>query len=191
MNWVLASAPLAVTLAIGKINESRADSFMCSTVVKATLAATIFVAAAPGYSATHTELPAEFLKAHNKIRAGLGLPLVRWSEQLARVAKDWALTLLVRSQFQHSRAGYGENLFEVRGAKASPLEAVEAWASEAANYDYQGNRCRAGQCGHYTQIVWRTSIHIGCANVTCNSLQYKGNLVCNYGPGGNSGGAPY
>ena len=49
----------------------------------------------------------------------------------------------------------------------------------------------SGTCGHYTQIVWRTSLHVGCALVTCGSLTYKSVILCNYGPGGNSGGAPY
>lgn len=48
--------------------------------------------------------------------------------------------------------------------------------------------------GHFSQIVWKATTHIGCATVTCNSL---GNVdsssavpftVCNYSPVGNVDG---
>lgn len=44
--------------------------------------------------------------------------------------------------------------------------------------------------GHFSQIVWKGTTHVGCATVTCNSL---GNVdssvavpftVCNYSPAG-------
>jgi uncharacterized protein YkwD len=158
-------------------------------VAKAALAAAIAIAAVPCRPATDSRLPAEFLKAHNKIRADLGLPPLGWSEKMAGVAKDWATALIVRSQFQHSRSGYGENLFEIRGGRSSPPEVVDAWAAEAADYDYRGNRCRASQCGHYTQVVWRGTTTLGCAVARSTSREV---WVCEYSPPGNVvGQRPY
>jgi hypothetical protein len=147
--------------------------------------------------------------AHNTVRAmvdttGIAagpLPPMVWDPQLATLAMNWASQCIDADNngfvdhssqtYRTNAAGYsyvGENIFASGGA-ASAAQAVQTWAAEKSKFTYPTG-C-AGTCGHYTQIVWRTSIHVGCANVTCNGLQYKGNLVCNYGPGGNSGGAPY
>jgi len=148
--------------------------------------------------------------AHNAVRAmvdtsGISagpLPPMVWDPALATLATNWTSQCkdtdgdgLVDHSSQASRtnaAGYayvGENVFASGGTNASAQAAVNAWASEKSNFTYP-NGC-AGTCGHYTQVVWRTSTHVGCANVNCTGLQYKGTILCNYGPGGNSGGAPY
>src|ERR1700733_4080698 len=94
----------------------------------------------------------EILQAQNAIRSREHLPAVVWSDKLAGVAQQWAETLLNQSRFAHSlHSAYGENLFEMEGATASPANVVDAWASEARNYDYASNRCK-DVCGHYTQI---------------------------------------
>ncbi|KAG4114361.1 hypothetical protein ERO13_D12G041532v2 [Gossypium hirsutum] len=65
------------------------------------------------------------------------------------------------------------------------------WVNEKANYNYNSNRCAAGKvCGHYTQVVWRNSVHLGCAKVKCNNGGTF--IVCNYSPRGNIvGQKPY
>jgi len=44
-------------------------------------------------------------------------------------------------------------------------------------------------CGHYTQVVWAKTRHVGCAIQDCSPLTgafSQGTyLVCNYGPAGN------
>ncbi|KAJ0009824.1 hypothetical protein Pint_34067 [Pistacia integerrima] len=49
---------------------------------------------------------------------------------------------------------------------------------------------RGKVCGHYTQVVWRNSVRIGCAKVRCNN---GGTFIgCNYAPPGNYvGQKPY
>ena len=149
--------------------------------------------------------------AHNQVRAmvdtsGIAagpLPAMVWDPDLAAHANAWA-TMCVDNDapaglvdhsstaYRSNVAGYayvGENVFGSGGTVSNGTVAVQTWASEKANFTYPDG-C-AGTCGHYTQVVWRTSVNLGCANVTCNSLQYKGVVLCMYGPGGNSGGAPY
>lgn len=84
----------------------------------------------------------------------------------------------------------GENLY---GAPSAPTaqEAVDAWAAEAANYDYATNTCSSGTCSHWTQLVWSTTERVGCALSDCEGLTYRYTVVCDYGPGGNTGGRPY
>jgi uncharacterized protein YkwD len=134
--------------------------------------------------------PAEMLAAHNAVRARLKLPPLKWSERLAGVSQQWASTLVARGQFVHNPdSSYGENLFAVTGAAAAPAQVVKAWASEARNYDYRGNKCRAGQCGHYTQIVWRDTSEVGCGVARGGGREV---WVCNYDPPGNwVGERPY
>ena len=75
--------------------------------------------------------------------------------------------------------------------KVSASEAAMSWASEKADYNYQNNSCRPGkQCGHYTQMVWKTTKSVGCGAAMCPN---KGQIwVCNYDPAGNwVGKKPY
>ena len=105
----------------------------------------------------------EMLAAHNAVRAREGVPGLVWSDQLAGVAQNWANTLVARGRFAHQKKSpYGENLWEIQGGTGDAGRVVNDWASEARNYDYRKNRCH-GMCGHYTQIVWRTTSRVGCA----------------------------
>lgn len=122
------------------------------------------------------------IQAHNAVRDRLNLPPLVWSDKVAAVAQQWALTLLERNQFAHRpKSIYGENLFEVDGARFSPGQVVNQWASESRNYDYASNRCK-GTCGHYTQIVWRGTQELGCG-VASNAKREI--WVCDYSPPGN------
>ena len=129
------------------------------------------------------------LASHNAVRARVqDAPLV-WSDRLAARAQDWADTLLARRQFVHRpNSPYGENLFEITGASASPAQVVNAWAAESRNYDYYSNRCH-GMCGHYTQIVWSDTKEVGCAVARGGGTEV---WACNYDPAGNwAGRRPY
>jgi uncharacterized protein YkwD len=135
------------------------------------------------------DLSREMLAAHNAVRKRMGVPALVWSDRLASYAQQWADTLAASGEFKHrSNPVYGENLFDVTGGSVSPSEVVHDWAAESKDYDYKANRCR-GVCGHYTQIVWKTTEQVGCA------MAKRGNRevwVCNYDPPGNwVGRRPY
>lgn len=131
----------------------------------------------------------DILEAHNTVRTRLKIPALIWSDKLAQRAQDWADTLLHREQLSHrSNPTYGENLFEITGAPASPAQVVGNWTSESRDYDYASNKCRK-VCGHYTQIVWASTKSVGCG-VARNSRREV--WVCNYDPPGNwIGQRPY
>ena len=49
-----------------------------------------------------------------------------------------------------------------------------------------------GTAGHYTQVVWRASVKIGCAIVDCPNVTFHSTVLCDYAPGGNiQGQKPY
>jgi pathogenesis-related protein 1 len=142
---------------------------------------------------------------HNEVRAAVvtdpPLPPMQWDPDLAAYAAQWAAMcndggdsvtgLVDHNPNRTNVAGYsyiGENIFG-SGGQATARAAVDWWAAEKANFTYPSG-CN-GICGHYTQIVWRTSVNVGCALQNCSGLKYPSTIVCNYGPGGNNGGAPY
>ncbi len=141
---------------------------------------------------------------HNQVRAAVdtpnALPFLTWSDALATTAANWAAQcidndapagLIDHNDGRSNGHPYyvGENIFG-SGGTASAQQAVNSWAAEGANYNYANNSCN-GICGHYTQIVWKTTLEVGCALHDCPGLQFGSSLVCDYGPGGNSGGKPY
>ena len=160
-------------------------------------------AAIPGGVGEPTELVGITLY-HNEVRAAVDtatpLPPLEWDPALAKTAADWIAmcrdTDAPAGLIDHNpdrSVGHpyyvGENIFGSGGA-ATAKQAVDTWAAEKANYQYATNTC-SGICGHYTQIVWRTTVKLGCAKGTCAGFTYGNTIVCNYGPGGNSGGLPY
>jgi len=129
-----------------------------------------------------SSLAREMVEAHNAVRARVRVPPLKWSDRLAKVSQDWANTLLTRGQIGHRPdSQYGENVFAVSGAEASPRQVVDSWAAESRDYDHGRNKCR-GVCGHYTQIVWRDTKEVGCAAARRGSREV---WVCNYSPAGN------
>jgi uncharacterized protein YkwD len=122
------------------------------------------------------------LEAHNAVRKTVGTPPLEWSERLTEVAQKWANYLLKSGQFYHQPKNlYGENLYEISGGEASPVQVLNSWASEAYDYHHRTNSCES-TCGHYTQIVWRETRQVGCAVAKGQGRQV---WVCEYAPPGN------
>jgi uncharacterized protein YkwD len=135
---------------------------------------------------------------HNQVRASIPVPPLTWDPTLAASAAAYA----AQCMFQHSGTkGVGENLAAYAppgGQKANAP--VDDWAGEAADYDYATNSCAPGkECGHYTQLVWKSSQRVGCAVQTCSQNTPFGAKfpdwdlwVCQYAPPGNFvGQRPY
>lgn len=136
----------------------------------------------------------ELVAAHNQVRANASpapnppLPPLTWNAQAAATAQAWANNC----RFAHNQAivgTYGENLFASTGS-ATPTQVTNDWASERASYNYANNTCSA-MCGHYTQIVWRSTTSVGCASAQCTANNPFGGTgpwffwVCDYAPPGN------
>lgn len=149
------------------------------------------------------------LASHNQVRASVGVPPLQWSGQMAAYAQQWAEHLAANNGCQmqhrsHANAAVleaGENIYWASPVSWSdgrtevqpitPSKVALDWASENVDYNYASNTCRPGaQCGHYTQMVWRTTSAVGCGMTMCGN---KAQLwVCNYTPAGNwVGEKPY
>lgn len=168
-----------------------------------------------GIAAALTVLPAHggeidaaaIVAAHNKWRAAAGVTVqLSYSPELAEAAQAWAdnLKRTHNCRMQHSKSDgkYGENLYWASAIdwsdgrkelqRVSPWKIVDSWGSEKTDYDHASNSCAIGKiCGHYTQMVWRTTTAVGCAMAVCEDTLEQV-WVCRYQPAGNwAGRKPY
>ncbi|BFG42190.1 hypothetical protein CerSpe_284640 [Prunus speciosa] len=134
--------------------------------------------------------PQDYLNAHNAARAQVGVAPLTWDPNLAAYAQRYANSRAGDCNLVHSGGPYGENIAKSSG-DLSGTAAVNLFVGEKPNYDYNSNTCAAGKvCGHYTQVVWRNSVRLGCAKARCTN---GGTFIgCNYDPRGNIvGQKPY
>lgn len=137
------------------------------------------------------------LAEHNRARSDVRVQPLKWSKKIAKYSTAWAKHLAKkRCKIKHRpRSGkwqqqFGENLFRGTRSYYGLAEAVRAWESEKK--DYKGGpvtRSNFRPIGHYTQMVWHNTTHVGCAQSFCKDLRI---VVCNYDPPGNYlGQKPY
>ena len=145
----------------------------------------------------------KILDAHNAYRKDVGVPALKWSNDLAQYAQNWANELANNRgcNLQHRPDDpndpwiqkYGENIYSAGGTNWTPtvLDAIADWGTEINYFDTNTKDCKDGAvCGHYTQMVWKNTTMVGCGLATCSD----GNVivVCNYDPPGNyTGEKPY
>lgn len=128
------------------------------------------------------------LAVHNFDRAAHKLAPLKWDCKLAAMAQEWAN----RSVFEHRDTPYGENIFV--GATPNPTmnSMVDMWLGEKVFWTNKTGTCAAGKvCGHYTQIVWKTTAKVGCGINRNATGKWKVMFVCNYDPSGNTGGPAF
>ena len=131
----------------------------------------------------------DYLNAHNVARAQVGVPNITWDSTVATCAQNYANSRIGDCNLVHSNGSYGENLAKGSGSFTGTA-AVNLWVAEKNCYDYNSHPCVGGQCLHYTQVVWRNSVRLGCARVHCNNGWWF--VTCNYDPPGNYvGQRPY
>lgn len=142
-----------------------------------------------------TELTASFdqriLEAHNQEREILGLPPLNWDPALAESAQYWADYLASTGRFEHAPenplAPEGENLWAGTKGYFAPEAMVDAWVREKRFFRpgvFPDNSTTGSveDVGHYTQLVWRATTEVGCAQAT-NAQEDV--LVCRYSEAGN------
>jgi uncharacterized protein YkwD len=132
------------------------------------------------------------LAGHNEARGALGLPPLAWSPALAADARLYAEALARAGRFEHSpqprgNPPQGENLWTGTRRAYSYQEMMGHWVAERRFYrplpvPESSNSGQFGDVGHYTQIVWRATREVGCAEASNRTDDY---IVCRYLPAGN------
>lgn len=145
-------------------------------------------AAAPPTAAL-SPVASEYLEAHNRARAEVGVGPLRWSQHLANLTDR-----LVRFQRNQKGCGfaelsggrYGGNQMWASGQTLTARAAVEEWVKEKAFYNHTSNTCEGDHhCGVYTQVVWRKTTEVGCSQATCRKEGIASLTICFYSPPGN------
>ncbi|MFQ6657660.1 hypothetical protein Gotur_027243 [Gossypium turneri] len=144
----------------------------------------VTVAAVPNpASAENGSSPQDFLNVHNAARAAVGVRPITWNNVVARYAADYAEKRISDCKLVHSGGPYGENLAWSSG-DLSGSDAVRMWINEKINYNLKSGACNSSRvCSHYTQVIRRNSVRLGCAKARCNNGGTF--VICNYDPPGN------
>jgi pathogenesis-related protein 1 len=150
------------------------------------------------------EVKAKIVALHNKYRAEVGVPPIKWSETVQKSSGGWALHLAKNEGLRmvHAESGnpYGESLSGGPGVWGTDKDAWTALEAAVASFGqekngYKGRPLRSDsnfyKYGHYTQMVWNTTREIGCAVAKRKDIRgYV--VVCRYSPAGNTiGEKPY
>ncbi|HWU54254.1 MAG TPA: CAP domain-containing protein [Rhizomicrobium sp.] len=151
---------------------------------------------APSPPAAETKKPApafdgRILAAHNRERENLGLEPLSWNPALAQSAQRWADHLAQTGRFEHAPENHaapeGENLWAGTRGYYSPEAMVNAWIREKrffrpGAFPDNSTTGKVEDIGHYTQVVWRATRQVGCAEAASASEDI---LVCRYAEAGN------
>ena len=140
-----------------------------------------------------TDFDARVLASHNRERTAAGVAPLQWSNELRASAARWGDHLARRGMLEHYPDNpsdldpEGENLWAGTKGAWTPEEMVGLWISEKKHFR-QGvfpANTRTGNLedvGHYTQLMWRSSTHVGCALTRGERFDF---LTCRYSEAGN------
>ncbi|KAK3434101.1 hypothetical protein EUGRSUZ_D01562 [Eucalyptus grandis] len=108
----------------------------------------------------------DYLDSHNAARKQVGMANMSWDNTLAVYTQSYANQQVGNCSLVHFNGPYNENF-----AKGTNTFIGTYTVSIGCN------------CLHYTQMVWRNLVRVGCARVRCNNGWWY--IVCNYNPPGN------
>ena len=140
------------------------------------------------------DMKSDVLAVHNAERALVGAEPLQWDDGLAAGAQTWANHLADISSLVHSDTPEGENLWMGSAGAYGYASMAQTWADEKSQFSNgvfpdvstSGNWA---DVGHYTQMVWSGTTHVGCALASNASWDI---LVCRYAnPGNVVGQQPY
>ena len=143
------------------------------------------------------DFPSRVLAVHNRHRAAAGVPRLTWDRRLAAEAARYGPALgALGGRLAHSpragRRGQGENLWMGTAGVFAVEAMVGSWADERRYFrpgifPAVSTTRNWADVGHYTQMIWRGTTHLGCALHRSRRWDY---LICRYAPSGNVDGRP-
>ena len=137
-------------------------------------------------SHAQSDLANTILDVHNRERAAVSIPPLKWSDSLAAESKTWAEHLATTGKFEHDTPIFpakGENIAGFNPSKgvSAPGEGQELWVAEKSRALETRPITDANlyPVGHYVQMVSPGSTHVGCATASGSGHPYS-ILVCRY-----------
>lgn len=163
---------------------------LCPLLPALAMSASTAVAQGGAYALQPAER--QMLDIHNRERAAVGAPALRWNVQLASDAAEHAQQLARTGSLVHApRQGRGiarENLSQ--GPLGwGPDQFIRQWLDEKRVFHggIYPDVCTGGwsNCAHYTQVIWPGTTDLGCGMTAGRGAAW---FVCRYSPGGNKDG---
>ncbi|KAF3831621.1 hypothetical protein GH733_000433 [Mirounga leonina] len=125
---------------------------------------------------TQNQVQKEIVNKHNELRRSVSPPAsnmlqMEWNREAAANAQKWANKCTLKHSVPEDRK----------------TNAIQNWYEESHNFVYGvGPKSSGAVVGHYTQVVWYSSYHVGCGIAYCpNQESLKYYYVCQYCPAGN------
>ncbi|KAI4460966.1 cysteine-rich secretory protein-related [Holotrichia oblita] len=141
----------------------------------------------------HNEAREKVASGSTRLPAASNLNALAYDDQLQYTATCWAK----QCAFRHDRCRRtehfqtaGQNIFTSTGecdGKTVFKTVVDLWYSEIDEASVDCIRYYTGCSGHFTQLVWAMTTHVGCSRILANGQCL---IACNYGPAGNMLGNP-
>ena len=127
------------------------------------------------------------LKKHNELRKQHGSEPLKLSEDLNKIAQEYAEILAKINEIKHSNNKYkgydlGENIFCCSGTEIQGDNMTLSWYKEINDYDFNNPGFISGT-GHFTQLIWKETEEVGFGFSQSKNGIYYG--VANYFPAGN------
>ncbi|XP_041660841.1 cysteine-rich venom protein-like [Cheilinus undulatus] len=135
----------------------------------------------------------EIVNKHNELRRSAeptasNMLKMSWNSEAAVNAHKWASTCSMRHSTKGSRKissmGCGENLYMSK-QRDTWSDAIQSWYDEVKDWHYGEGSFTGRDVGHFTQVDWYRSNHIGCGMAYCPDSDYTYFYVCHYCPPGN------
>lgn len=155
---------------------TAASSTAEDTAAAVTTSAPAAASSSSSSSGSLSDMAQSLLNVHNTDRSAHSAPSMTWNDTLAEYAQSYLDKQ--NCVFAHSGGPYGEN---IALGFSSVADAADAWYDEYKLYDYSTGQFTEST-GHFTQMVWKASVQLGCATVQCSGGQF---LACEYYPRGN------
>ena len=144
------------------------------------------------------------LETHNNARNGIryatSMPLLTWSSELSTYVQSLLSSCQIPSTAAVNVAGFAQvNFVTISDVAGTPISAlVPQFTNGQSSFSYTSSCSAAGGwcgscsdkqsiCMTYTQVIWATTLQLGCSTASCSGRQY---LLCAYGPAGNVAGQP-
>uniref|UniRef100_A0A3P9IW14 C-type lectin domain family 18 member A n=1 Tax=Oryzias latipes TaxID=8090 RepID=A0A3P9IW14_ORYLA len=112
---------------------------------------------------------------HNRLRSRVrpmaaNMQKMEWDGRMAILAEKLAMQCGAEPSPQNGpfscHIGWNMHLSTHRIASFSDI--IHAWFEEGNDFLFLSGKCRENAtCQHYTQLVWATSSHVGCASQLC------------------------
>eukprot|EP00754_Rhynchopus_humris_P033252 Rhum_TRINITY_DN15456_c3_g1::Rhum_TRINITY_DN15456_c3_g1_i3::g.157324::m.157324 len=135
------------------------------------------------------------LAAHNLYRSKHGACPMTYSKEVETyvLGSQGFITTCDTGSLTHNMGGpYGENIAmqgaAIKGHTWDTWAGVYGWyCGEEGCYDYNNGRFTQ-DTGHFSQVVWKGSLEVGCGICTIKKQFYNAvYMMCSYKEGGNSG----